>query len=627
MVRLALGRRSRVWAGQAALVLALGVGCGGESSSPDDVDEMAGASGDAGSSGASSGAGGTTSGGTTSRGGTTSAGGAASGGTIGNAGSTGRGGAGGSAGSSGATNGALEEIATGEDMPYWLAIDDRYVFWISGNELRRAPLSGGDIVTLATGRGLRRVAAAGGYAYFTDSLADGVGRVEREFGAYEELSSGLHPEGIFVRGDTAYWTNGGMTVGSSADGSVAMMLVDGSMGSILAEGVPQPSGVAADDEYVYFTSTSVSCTASPEGSGCIGGGVSKVPLEGGVPEPVDTEGAPFDVVVGEAGIYWAVTPARVKFAPRGGGGVSVLATLPGEDAGPIALDADAVYVSSATRGRVIKVPLDGAEPFPVAVDLGTTGGVAADADWVYVAATSEGRIVRVKKDGSAADPGGPITGPCPTPLGTPEEIAATPRDDSNLEALALELDAGEVTATQETYERVTADVARIRELEPDLSDVGFFRPHDGTTLILTPSDVAFASMQAGEYSAWDCLNDFYGLQGIELYDSMLGSPWLTIELEGNYGLDVLSLVYAELPGIETAQPNHFGGDGPTLCAERDGDVYEYVVDRAGGDCPSGCTSHEAYLFRSTRAGEVEALEAWDSMSVASAPAWFTRLCR
>lgn len=621
MVRFALGRPAGAWAGQAALVLALGVGCGGESSSADHDNEAAGASGEAGSSGADSGSGGTTSGGTTSRGGTTN------GGASGAAGSTSRGGTAGSAGSGGVPNGALEEIVTGQDMPYWLAIDDRYVYWISGSEIRRAPLSGGDAVPLARGQGLRRVAAAAGYVYFTDSLAGGVGRVEREFGAFEQLSSGLYPEGIVVRGDSVYWTNRGMTVGDSADGSLATMLVEGPSGSTLAQGLQQPSGVAVDDEYVYFTSTSSSCSISSEGSECVGGGVSKVPLEGGLPETVDPEGAPLDVVLGEAGIYWVVTPTRVKFAPRGGGPVEILATLTGEDAGPVAVDEEAVYVSSTAMGRVVKVPLDGAEPFPVAVDLGYTGGIAADADWLYVAATSQGRIVRVKKDGSATDPGGPITGPCPEPIGTSDEVAATPRDDENLELLALSLDAGEVTATDETYGRVTADVARIRELEPGLADIGFMPPHDGTTLSLTPSDIAFASMQTGEYSAWDCLNDFYGLEAIELYESTLGRPWLTIELEGNYALDVLARVYAELPGMEYVGPNYFGGDGPTICAERDGDVYEYVVDRAGGDCPAGCTTHEAYHFRSTGAGEVEALETWDSTSVASAPDWFTRLCR
>jgi hypothetical protein len=42
---------------------------------------------------------------------------------------------------------------------------------------------------------------------------------------------------------------------------------------------------------------------------------------------------------------------------------------------------------------------------------------------------------------------------CPTPLGTAEELALTPRVDTNLELLALTLDTGHITATQATYER------------------------------------------------------------------------------------------------------------------------------------------------------------------------------
>ena len=108
------------------------------------------------------------------------------------------------------------------------------------------------------------------------------------------------------------------------------------------------------------------------------------------------------------------------------------------------MDADAFYLSSGGRGRVIKIDLDGGQPKSVVTDLGTTGGIAVDRDWVYVAATSQGRILRVAKDGSAAKPRGPITGPCPKPVGTAEQVAATPRADANLEMLALHLDGDQV---------------------------------------------------------------------------------------------------------------------------------------------------------------------------------------
>ena len=51
---------------------------------------------------------------------------------------------------------------------------------------------------------------------------------------------------------------------------------------------------------------------------------------------------------------------------------------------------------------------------------------------------------------------------CPMPLGSAEELALTPRADTNLELLALSLDVGHLTATQVTYERVVADIGALR---------------------------------------------------------------------------------------------------------------------------------------------------------------------
>jgi hypothetical protein len=83
----------------------------------------------------------------------------------------------------------------------------------------------------------------------------------------------------------------------------------------------------------------------------------------------------------------------------------------------------------------------------------------------------------------------------------------------------------------------------------------------------------------------------------------------------------LAQLYAELPGAKAPNAISATGDGSTLCAARDGEHYEYVVDRAGGDCPSGCTEHEAFHFTSHAAGQVTRAEEWRSGS-APRPPWF-----
>jgi hypothetical protein len=517
----------------------------------------------------------------------------------------------------------MEVIARGAEQPGAIAIDDRFVYWTTRSSLRRAPLAGGEAETLVSSTGLRRVVVAEGAVFVSDGPAGTVSRVDPETKRVAVVGTGVFPDGIAVRGGELFWANNGMTLG---DGSVVHAKVDGSGAAVLLSSLVQPSAVGLDDRFVYFTSTSQSCGTSPSGPRCLGGGVTKVPRTGGSADisPLDVQSTPSDIAVGERGVYWLAAPGPLLMFAPGGGPAQVLAEVKGEEPGPIAVDADGVYLSSPGHGRVLKVPLDGGTATPLISDLGQVGGIAVDRDWVYVAATSQGRILRVAKDGSAAKPAGPITGPCPMPIGSAEDIAATPRDDTNLEMLALALDTAEVVATQETYDRVLADVAAIRTLAPDLADVDHRPDNDGKQLLLTPDDVTFQSIAAGEYSAWDCLNDFYELDSTKQMPIEIGSSFVVISLKGQYDLGELSDLYAKLPGIKSVETNSGGGDGPTIRARRRGDSIEYIVDRGSGDCIGGCTVHDAHLFVSIASGVVQATDSWNSESGEMAPSWFWR---
>lgn len=51
-------------------------------------------------------------------------------------------------GGQGADPGGLEVLYEGEDAPHGVALDERYLYWASGVGVRRAPIDGGDPVTL-----------------------------------------------------------------------------------------------------------------------------------------------------------------------------------------------------------------------------------------------------------------------------------------------------------------------------------------------------------------------------------------------------------------------------------------------------------------------------------------------
>jgi hypothetical protein len=213
---------------------------------------------------------------------------------------------------------------------------------------------------------------------------------------------------------------------------------------------------------------------------------------------------------------------------------------------------------------------------------------------------------------------------CPTPIGTTDELARTPRDDTNLELLALSLDTGQLTATQATYERVVADIGVIRGLAPSLSTLAFWPAHDGSSLRITFGEDATDALSDGTYTAWDCLLEAYRAE-IGSVTDIVPTYAPTLYLGGIFDMPRLAQLFEQLPDV-TVDINATPGRR-TLCATRDGEHYDYVVDRTnlGCDSPPPCTG-SARHFSSDAPGEVSVLESWTADDDAAAPDWFRNVC-
>jgi hypothetical protein len=346
-------------------------------------------------------------------------------------------------------------------------------------------------------------------------------------------------------------------------------------------------------------------------------------------ETVSTNRSSGDFVITDSGLYFlATSPPRIVLASLDGSEREVTGNLVLEGGitndGSLRTDGSALYW--ADGAKVLRMPFDTEEVALLAGDLDGAFDVAVRGDWAYVAESGSGRILRVATDGSANRPQGPITGPCPTPVGSTEELAATPRADENLELLALSLEPERMTASSSTYDRVVSDVAAIRALTPSLADIGYLSGSDGMSLYIQVTSIGAQSIAAGDYTAWDCLNDAYKAGPPQVTDG-LATHSVNLQLGGVFNLPLVAELYAELPEVILTEPSSGNGDGSTLCAVRDGEQYQYAVDRAGGDCPSGCTEHEVHGFASDAAGQVTALGVWSSLSGDPAPAWVSEICR
>lgn len=210
-------------------------------------------------------------------------------------------------------------------------------------------------------------------------------------------------------------------------------------------------------------------------------------------------------------------------------------------------------------------------------------------------------------------------------LGTPEELAATPRADRNTELLALAMGNG-LTAGQALYDRLVSDLAAIRAGQPELESVGFFSPeYDAKTLLLNVGDDATGqAMEAGTYDAWDCLNDHYGLESVHPVDPIPTPSWVlvTVRLEGLYHLERIAPDYAELPGVASASPFTVPppaaptGTLPSLCADdlADGTVRYFFDLPMQGDT-------RVWYFRSEPGEEPVQVGVYNPMLPTLPPDW------
>lgn len=197
---------------------------------------------------------------------------------------------------------------------------------------------------------------------------------------------------------------------------------------------------------------------------------------------------------------------------------------------------------------------------------------------------------------------------CPVGIPSAPEIASTPRANTNLELLALKFSTN-IVAEQAIYDRLVRDVGAIDAVVATVAGIAYFPPYDGRALLLSIDAEAFSEMQQKRYTDWDCLNQAYVTKRIDFSPATVPgfSPFVTLTLKGIYELTQVAAQYAALRGIKSAGPNTGGGDGPTICVKREGDLWHYVFDQASGDCLAGCIDHVFTHFTTNAAGAVTPL--------------------
>jgi len=170
---------------------------------------------------------------------------------------------------------------------------------------------------------------------------------------------------------------------------------------------------------------------------------------------------------------------------------------------------------------------------------------------------------------------------------------------------------GNIAADSVGYERIRNALAVLRashfadsvffplHLNDNLAEATItFRPQwIESQVYLKFNPATFQQIVAGNYDAWDDLNDLYGMDSISLD---LTYDYLYIHFRGRLNPMRLLDVYKDLPGLDVIRivPRFFFDQQKVLIIDdTDHEIIKIYGVKKWGDCPSGCMYYGAAYFQ------------------------------
>jgi hypothetical protein len=189
-------------------------------------------------------------------------------------------------------------------------------------------------------------------------------------------------------------------------------------------------------------------------------------------------------------------------------------------------------------------------------------------------------------------------------------------DASEFEFMSLCV-SGQTYPVQELTDMFSNDITAIRSVsyteeagndaEPDTS-ITFLPPWAPGSIIVGFDDATAKLVEAGLYTEWDGLNQRFSLKKVNLSSIGYGMAFLEFSARKVHPKYIAGQ-YKTLAGVEYAEPDYNIGDCSNIYPyipdyyERGmsfGDLTDtaryYLFRKGDGDCPSGCTINDYWLF-------------------------------
>jgi hypothetical protein len=232
-----------------------------------------------------------------------------------------------------------------------VSLDGPAIFWTNESPaaVMALPLSGGIATTLAlvpnSMQDLTSLFAVNGTVFWT--VGGTVAAVAESGGTPRTIASGQpQPTGVLADADYVYWSDATLS-GEAAVGTILKAPLGGGAPITLASGQPNPLMSAIDGSYVYWTNFT-----PPQSNGT----VVRIPKEGGTAVTLATgQGAPWAIALNSGGIYWTDSLSNTVMGCSTDG--SKLQTLATNQESALNIAADSANVYWTTAGTVMRLPL------------------------------------------------------------------------------------------------------------------------------------------------------------------------------------------------------------------------------------------------------------------------------